>query len=254
MTGTFAPRPGSAPLGQQVRAQAGMELRLMLRNGEHLLLALAIPVLVLVGAVAGSRRLGLTFAHPAVDVFTPGVFALAIVSTAFTSVAIATGFERSYGLIKRLGASPLPRHGLLLGKTLAVLAILALQMAVLSCVAWGLGWSPRGGWLAALALLVVGTTACAAWGLFLAGTLRAEATLAAANLVYLLLMTAGAVVLPSGTYGGWGRVAQWLPSGALGDGLRAALLDGVMDWSSLAALAAWALVGAALTARTFSWE
>jgi ABC-2 type transport system permease protein len=175
-------------------------------------------------------------------------------STAFTSLAIATGFERNYGVLKRLGTSPLPRHGLLLGKTLAVLGILGVQLIVVSGVAWGLGWSPHGGWLSALALLVVGTSACAAWGLFLAGTLRAEATLAGANLIYLLLMSGGALVLPSSTYGGWGRFAHWLPSGAMGDGMRSALLDGVMDWSSLAALGVWALVGAGLTARTFAWD
>ncbi len=254
MTAAFAPRPGAAPLAQQVRAQASMEIRLMLRNAEHLLLAIVIPVVVLVGAVTGSRRLGLSYSQPVVDVFTPGVFALAVLSTAFTSVAISTGFERSYGVIKRLGSSPLPRHGLLLGKTLAVLAILGLQLVVLSGVAWGLGWAPHGGWFAALILLVVGTTACASWGLFLAGTLRAEATLAAANLVYLLLMAAGGLVLPSSTYGGWGRFVHWLPSGALGDGLRSALLDGVMDWGGLAILTGWALVGAVLTARTFAWE
>ena len=144
-TGTFSPMPGAAPLVRQVAAQARMEARLMLRNGEQLLLAIVIPVIVLVGAVAGSDALDLDFDHPAVDVFTPGVLALAVMSTAFTSLAIATGFERRYGVIKRLGSSPLPRSGLLAGKVCALLAVEALQVVVLSLVAFGLGWDPAAG-------------------------------------------------------------------------------------------------------------
>lgn len=253
--GTYAPRPGAAPLGQQVLAQARMEARLMLRNGEQLLLAVVIPVIVLIGGVAGADRLGLEFSRPAVDVFTPGVLALAVMSTAFTSLAIATGFERRYGVIKRLGSSPLPRSGLLAGKVLALLLVEALQIAVLSTVALALGWDPAAtGLPAALLSVVLGTAAFAALGLFLAGVLRAEATLAAANLVYLLLLAGGAVVLPASAYGAWGEVATWLPSGALGDAMREALVHGRTAPLDLAVLLAWAAVGTVLTARTFRWE
>ncbi|MFC6285135.1 ABC transporter permease [Nocardioides sp. GCM10027113] len=252
--GTFAPRPGAAPLPRQVVAQAAMESRLMLRNGEQLLLAVVIPVIVLVGGVAGSDRLGLDFSRPAVDVFTPGVLALAVMSTAFTSLAIATGFERRYGVIKRLGASPLPRAGLLAGKVLALLLVQGLQLAVIVPVALVLGWSPEIAPLGALLALVLGTAAFASLGLLLAGALRAEATLAAANLVYLLLLAGGAVVLPSSAYGAWGGVTPWLPSGALGDAMRAALTDGRTDSAALLVLLVWAVAGTALTTRTFRWE
>jgi ABC-2 type transport system permease protein len=231
-----------------------MEARLMLRNGEQLLLAVVIPVIVLLGGVAGADRLGLEFSRPAVDVFTPGVLALAVMSTAFTSLAIATGFERRYGVIKRLGASPLPRSGLLAGKVLALLLVEALQMAVLTVVALALGWDPARGLLPALLAVVLGTAAFAALGLFLAGVLRAEATLAAANLVYLLLLAGGAVVLPASVYGGAGGALTWLPSGALGEGLRTAFVDGALPVRDLLVLAAWAVAGTALTARTFRWE
>ena len=230
--GTFTPLPGAAPFARQVLAQAGMEARLLLRNGEQVLLAVVIPVIVLVGAVTGAAHLGLTFAHPAVDVFTPGVLALAVMSTSFASLAIATGFERRYGVIKRLGASPLPRSGLLLGKVGALFLVEVLQLLV----------------------VVLGTLAFAGLGLFLAGVLRAEATLAVANLVYLLLMAGGAVVLPSSAYGAFGHVAAWLPSGALGNGLRSALINGTLNLHSVTVLLVWSLVGAVLTARTFSWE
>lgn len=251
---TYAPAPGAAPFPRMVLAQAAMEARLMMRNGEQLLLALVIPVILLVGAVKGADRIGLDLSRPAVDVFTPGVLALAVMSTAFTSLAIATGFERRYGVIKRLGASPLPRSGMLLGKVLALFVIEVAQVLVIGAVAQGLGWNPSPNVLAALATMVLGTAAFASLGLFIAGVLRAEATLAAANLVYLLLMVGGGVVVPSSAYGDFETVARHLPSGALGDAMRSALIHGTADVGALLLLAAWAAIGAALTARTFSWE
>ncbi len=257
---TFTPAPGGASLRRMVLAQSRMEARLMLRNGEQLLLAIVIPVIVLVGGVAAAGRIGIDLdGHRAVDILTPGVLALAVMSTAFTSVAISTGFERRYGVIKLLGASPLPRHGLLLGKVLALLNVVALQLVVLVVVGLLLGWEPT---LDAPARTVVGvvlavalgTAAFAALGLFVAGALRAEATLALANLVYLLLMAGGGVVLPTSTYGAASTVIQWLPSGALGEAMRTALVDAGVDGRSLLVLAAWAALGTLLTARTFRWE
>jgi ABC-2 type transport system permease protein len=254
VTGRFAPQPGAAPLSRQVLAQAGMETRLLLRNGEQLLLAVVIPLIVLIGAVEGAHHVGLTFDDRPVDIFTPGVFALAVMSSSFTSLAIMTGFERRYGVLKRLGSSPLPRHGLLLGKVGALVIVLALQLVVIGVVAAFLGWEPRAGWLGGALAVVLGVAAFASLGLFLAGSLRAEATLAVANLVYLLLMAAGGVVLPTTSYGGLGGLLAWLPSGALGDALRAAFLDGRISWTNLAVLLVWAAIGTALTARTFTWE
>lgn len=254
MSGTFAPRPGAAPLHRMVLAQAAMEARLMLRNGEQLLLAVVIPVIVLIGAVEGADRIDLELTGRPIDEFAPGVLALAVMSTAFTSLAIATGFERRYGVIKRLGSSPLPRTGLLAGKVGALLLVELLQGVVITAVALALDWSPDVSVAGVVLTVVAGTAAFASLGLLVAGALRAEATLAAANLVYLLLMAGGAVVLPSTAYGAFGDVVRWLPSGALGDGMRAALIDGRVDPSGLLVLAAWAVLGAALTARTFRWE
>src|SRR5690348_16657644 len=118
-----------------------------------------------------------------------------------------------------------------------------------------MGWDPSlAGTVPAVLTLVIGTAAFASLGLLVAGVLRAEATLAAANLIYLLLMAGGAVVLPTTSYGAFGHVAKWLPSGALGNGMRDALINGHLDGASVAVLAGWAIVGAGLTARTFKWE
>ncbi len=185
------------------------------------------------------------------------MLALAIMSTSFTSLAIATGFERRYGVLKRLGSSPLPRSGLLAGKVGGLLLVQLIQVAVIGAAALALGWSPATGstgLVGALLTALLGTAAFASLGLLLAGALRAEATLAAANLVYLLLMAGGGVVLPLSAYGSAGALLAYLPSGALGTGMRDTLIDGAFPLLSLLVLAAWAAVGMALTARTFRWE
>ena len=257
VNGTFTPLPGAAPLPGMVLTQARMESRLLLRNGEQLLIAVVIPVLVLVGLVGAADSLGLDYEHPVVDVVTPGVLALAVLSTSFTSLAIATGFERRYGVLKRLGTSPLPRGGLLAGKILALLLVELLQVVVIGGVGLLLGWSPSPGASGvggAVLAITLGTAAFASIGLLVAGTLRAEATLALANLVYLLLLAGGAVVLPATAYGRFGDVAAWLPSGALGEAMREAFLDGTVAWRDLAVLLAYAVVGSTLAARSFRWE
>ncbi|GAA3657456.1 ABC transporter permease [Nocardioides ginsengisoli] len=253
---TFAPAPGAAPAVRQLLTQAGMEARLMLRNGEQLLLAVVIPVIVLVGAVRGVEKVGFDLGGKPIDVLTPGVLALATMSTAFTSLAIATGFERRYGVLKRLGTAPLSRATLLGGKVLALLLVEVFQFVVIGGVGLALGWTGPagvGGVLAVLLAALCGTAAFAALGMLLAGSLRAEATLAAANLVYLLLLAGGAVVLPADQYGGLGDVVRWLPSGALGEAMRSAC-DGAVAVRDLVVLVAWAVLGSALTARTFKWE
>jgi ABC-2 type transport system permease protein len=216
-----------------------------------------IPLIVLVGGIVAAKKVDLEFAHGAVDTLTPGVLALAVMSTSFTSLAITTGFERRYGVLKRLGASPLPRSGLLAGKVGALLFVELLQVVVIGLLATVLGWTwslSAASLLGLLGCILLGTAAFASLGLFLAGALRAEATLAAANLVYLLLLAGGAVVFPTTTYGSFGGVLAWLPSGALGNGMRTVFLDSAFPVLPLTVLAAWAAVGTVLTARTFKWE
>ncbi|MEV4897505.1 ABC transporter permease subunit [Nonomuraea sp. NPDC055795] len=186
----------------------------------------------------------------------PGVLALAVMSTAFTGQAIATGFERRYGVLKRLGATPLSRAGLMLAKTLAVLAVEALQVVVIVAVALALGWRPQGSFLGAVLLVLLGTAAFSGLGLLMAGVLRAEATLAAANLVYLVLLGAGGVVFPLSKFPeGLRSALELLPISALTGGLRAVLRDGAaLPLGALAVLAVWAVLTLGLASRTFRWE
>ncbi|MEV5891140.1 ABC transporter permease [Nonomuraea fuscirosea] len=250
----LTPAPGAAPFGRMVLAQAGAEIRAMLRNGEQLLLTLVIPVLLLTGFslaplidVGGGRR---------ADFLVPGVLALAVMSTAFTGQAIATGFERRYGVLKRLGTTPLSRSGLMLAKTTAVVGVEAVQAVIIVAVGLALGWRPQGSFLAAALLIVLGTAAFSGLGLLMAGTLRAEATLAGANLVYLVLLGAGGVMFPLTKFPEGLRPAlEALPISALTGGLRAVLSQGAaLPLASVAVLAGWAALSLALVSRTFRWE
>lgn len=252
--GGLAPDPGAAPRARMVLAQAAFELRSTLRNGEQLLLTLAIPLALLVGL--SRLPVDLVGHSPAIDAVAPGVLGLAVVSTAFTGQAIAVGFERRYGVLRLLGSTPLGRTGLLVAKTLGVLAVEAVQVALIAAVAVALGWRPAGSPAAALVLLLLGTATFSALGLLLGGTLRAEGTLAVANGLYLVMLAVGGLVVPvTRMPDAWAAVVQWLPSGALGEGLRAVLLDGdALPAQPVLVLAAWGVAAGVATVRAFRWD
>nr|WP_307136039.1 ABC transporter permease [Streptomyces aurantiacus] len=237
-----------------IAAQAVLETKMLLRNGEQLLLTVIIPTLLLV--LFSAVDVVDTGDGEAVDFLAPGILALAVMSTAFTGQAIATGFERRYGVLKRLAVSPLPRWGLMTAKTLSVLVTEVLQVILVTVIAFALGWSPHGNPFAVLLLLVLGTAAFSGLGLLMAGTLKAEATLAAANLVFLLLLVGGGVVVPLDKFPQAAQDALGLlPITALSEGLRDVLKDGAgMPWGNLGILAAWAVVGLAAAGRFFRWE
>ncbi|MFF8270949.1 ABC transporter permease [Streptomyces sp. NPDC016562] len=252
--GTFTPRPGAAPVSRMILAQTALETRMLLRNGEQLLLTVIIPALLL--ALFSAVDIVDTGAGEPVDFLAPGVLALAVMSTAFTGQAIATGFDRRYGVLKRLGASPLPRWALMAAKTLSVLVTEVLQVALLTAIAFALGWSPHGDPLSVAALILLGTAAFSGLGLLMAGTLKAEMTLAAANLVFLLLLVGGGVIVPLDKFPDAVRsVLELLPISALSGGLREVLQHGAaLPWGDAAVLAGWAVLGLGAAGRFFRWE
>lgn len=247
--------PAAAPATRRVLTQALFEARTLLRNGEQLLVSLILPVLVLVG-MATAPFLGFDPGDASrVDFTTPGVLALAVVSSAFTSQAIATAFDRRNGVLRLLATTPLGRGGLLAGKALAVLGVLAVQVVVLGAVAAVLGWNPDlAGIVPAALALLLGTACFTALALLLAGTVRAEGVLAVANLVWILLVVGGGLVVPPDRLGPVGPVAAVLPSGALGEAMRTALLDGAFPAAPLAILAAWTAAAGLAAARWFRWH
>ncbi|HEY6316561.1 MAG TPA: ABC transporter permease [Acidimicrobiia bacterium] len=236
-----------------VLAQSRVELLLTLRRGESLVVSIAIPVGVLVfftkvDVVQTSLR-------DPVQFLVPGVLALAVMSTAMVSLGIATGYERRYGVLKRLGSTPLSRAGLLTAKTVSVLALEVIQALILLGVGAALGWHADGGIAAAIGLLLIGTVAFAGIGLFFAGTLRAEANLAVANGLFLALLFLGGMAypldkLPSALQ----TFARALPAAALSDTVRQALSASPVSVGALVTLVAWAVGAPFLAARTFRWE
>ena len=243
----------AAPPLQRVGAQTRHEAGVLLRNGEQLLVSVVLPLLALVGLTLAPYP---ELTEPRIDTIAPGVLALVVVSTAFTGQAIQTGFDRRYGVLRLLGTTPLGRAGLLAGKAVAVLLVLLLQLVAVAIIAALMGWRPAPGGIApALVSVILGTWCFVALALVLAGTLRAEAVLALANLVWVLLAGAGGLLLAADLISpALAAVARWLPSGALGDGLRASLLGGDIPWIEWLVLLGWAAGLSALALRLFRWD
>ena len=188
------------------------------------------------------------------DFFVPGILALAVMSTAFTGQAIATGFDRQYGVLKRLGSTPLPRSVLLQAKALAVLAVELVQVVLICGLGLALHWHPHGNALGVLLLVALGTAAFAGLGLLLGGTLPGLTTLAVANLVWFVLLALGGVVFPLSKYGGAADLLVYLPTAALADGLRALLQEGSFVVRDAVVLLGWAVVSLGAASRWFRWE
>lgn len=251
----LTPKPGAARRSRMLAAQTGMEFRLLLRNGEQVGLTLVIPLLLLFFFNL-PLLYSLGAAHPRrIDFVVPSIITLAVMSAAFTGLAIGTGFERKYAVLKRLGATALPRSVLVGGKTLAVLLLEVLQIVLICALGLALAWHPHGDPLLAALLVVLGTAAFGGLGLLVAGTLRAEVTLAAANLIWLILLFAGGIAIPLSKFGSAKGVLQLLPSAALSDGLHLVLETGHgVPIRDLVTLLVWAALALPAAGRWFRWE
>jgi ABC-2 type transport system permease protein len=243
------------PLAAQLRA----EVTMIFSNGETLFLTLGIPVVFLL-FFSAVHVLPTGTPHP-VDFLVPGILALAVMSTSITALSIGTGFERGYGVLKRLGSTPLGRPRLLAAKILAVLAVEVLQAAVLVGVGYLLGWNPGGpgsGALVgeALAAMVLGTLAFGGAGLILAGTLKPLVNLAVVNALFVVLLLLGGMLIPLSKLPHWlAELSRLLPAAALADALHGTLGHGVpvttRDW---VVLTVWAVGAPVVAAVTFRWE
>jgi len=239
-----------------VVAQVRTELTLSLRQGEQLIVSIGIPLGILVFfSQVDVLPKGNKITH-AVDFLTPAVLALAVMSTAMVSLGIGTGFERYYGVLKRLGATPLGRGRLVLAKIASVLVTEVVQFALLIAVGFALGWNPADGWAPAALGALLGTAAFAGLGLLMAGTLRGPANLAACNGLYLLLLITGGMMVPFDKLPHALRVvAELLPAAALSDVMIGSLAHGqAVHGGSWLVLAFWAAVLPSLAAWRFRWE
>lgn len=252
MSADGATPPAPTARTTRVTAQARFEAGVLLRNGEQLLVALVLPALALVALVKAPYP---DLTEPRIAVVAPGVLALAIVSTAFTGQAIQTAFDRRYGVLRMLATTPVGTDGLLAGKALAITVVAVLQVLALGVIAAALGWRPDlVGLLLTPVSTLLGVWVFVALALLLAGALRAEAVLAVANLVWVLLAGAGGLLLPGDTLGGAGEAVRWLPSGALGDAFRDSLATGAVPLLPWLVLLGWGTLLSLAVLRSFRWR
>lgn len=247
---------GAASTRRRILAQSAFEAKMILRNGEQLMVTILLPVMALIGLSQTSIIDLDTAGRSRIDFITPGIIALAVMSAAFTSQAIATAFDRRNGVLRLMATTPLGRGGLLASKIIGVLAVEAVQIVVISAVALGLGWRPDpvGIPLALLAVLL-GTAAFTSLAMLLAGTLRAEGVLAVANIVLVLLTVLGAVLTPADQLPDVLRhVALLLPSGALGEAMRGAFFDASIPPFSMLVLLAWTAGLGWGAGKLFKWH
>ncbi len=251
-----APSPAAAAAAGPMKRmlnQTRWETLAMVKNGEQLVLILFMPLVALF-ALAHTTvldRLGL----PRIDAAAPGVLALGILSTAFTGQAIATGFDRRYGVLTHAATTPLGRGGLLAGKCGAVLAVVAGQVLLIGGVATLMGL--RMNWAGVVPLVVsalLGIAALTSVGLFIAGLVRPEATLAVTNLLWIVFAGAGGVLMPAHFMPApLSHLIPLLPTSALADALRSAINDGAWAPLPMLVLVAWAAVGTLGVLKTFKW-
>lgn len=252
---TLGQAKAASPLAR-IAAQASFETKALMRNGEQIMVSILMPLgLLLVLGLTSLIDLD-TGNVSRLDFVVPGVMAMAIMASAFTSQAIATGFDRRNGVLRFLATTPLGKGGLLAAKIGAVLAVALIQLVLIAVVALALGWNVSVSGLAlSLIPAVFGAAAFTSLALLMAGTLRAEGVIALANIVLIALVVGGGIMAPADQLPQWlAPIAQFLPSGALGDAMRAALIDGVLAPVPLLILAGWTLVLSTLTARMFKWH
>ena len=239
---------GDSPVIRRVLTQAGWEFALLVRNGEQLLLMIVIPIALLVAMRVGPAMLTEAVSPEAII---PTVVSVSVMAGSFTSLAIATGFERRSGALRFLATTPLRRSELLVGKLLAAGTMTGLSIVVVVTVGAILqvpGAQADSGIAVRVGTLIVGCLAWAALALLLAGSLRAEAVLAFANGIFVLALIFGGILNPPEHMGAVGSVIEWLPSAALADGLRNS------SWVAFSTLCGWAVLGAVAAAVTFRWE
>ena len=254
---TPATATGAATPSQLVAAQTRAELTLTLRRGESVLVTVIFPTLLLlfftplniVPRTSGVHLRGVEF-------LLPGILAAAVMSAGMVSLGIATAYERYYGVLKRLGSSPLPRWGLIVAKTLSVLAVEVGQVIFLvGLAALFFGWRLHGSFFGAVFVLLLGTLTFSSLGMLMAGALRAEATLAGANGLYLLFLLIGGMIVPIDRLPVFMQgFAHILPGAALSDALRGALTAEGVSAGSILLLAIWAAIFLGAAAATFKWE
>lgn len=253
----YIPPRANYPLVRVIE-QGRYETMAMLRNGEQLMLNIIFPIMALIAL----RFTGLIdeYANSVgvsrMDAAVPGVLALCVISTALSGQGIATGFDRRYGVLRFLATTPLGRNGLIMGKCIAVLVVVAIQFTLVAALGYGLGWRPDAIAVSrSIITMLMGAGAFTALGLLIAGTVRAEATLAIVNIAWVILAGAGGVVFPLKSFPDWyAGIVAWSPSAALGDALRGNFIQHQWLADPHWVLIVWTVVIGFIASRKFKWS
>jgi len=253
----YIPPRANYPLVRVIE-QGRYETMAMLRNGEQLMLNIIFPIMALIAL----RFTGLIdeYANSVgvsrMDAAVPGVLALCVISTALSGQGIATGFDRRYGVLRFLATTPLGRNGLIMGKCIAVLVVVAIQFTLVAVLGYGLGWRPDAIAVSrSIITMLMGAGAFTALGLLIAGTVRAEATLAIVNIAWVILAGAGGVVFPLKSFPDWyAGVVAWSPSAALGDALRGNFIQHQWLADPHWVIIVWTVVIGFIASRKFKWS
>ncbi|WP_294641720.1 ABC transporter permease [uncultured Rothia sp.] len=253
----YIPPRANYPLVRVIE-QGRYETMAMLRNGEQLMLNIIFPVMALIAL----RFTGLIdeYANSVgvsrMDAAVPGVLALCVISTALSGQGIATGFDRRYGVLRFLATTPLGRNGLIMGKCIAVLVVVAIQFTLVAALGYGLGWRPDAIAVSrSIITMLMGAGAFTALGLLIAGTVRAEATLAIVNIAWVILAGAGGVVFPLKSFPDWyAGIVAWSPSAALGDALRGNFIQHQWLADPHWVIIVWTVVIGFVASRKFKWS
>ncbi|WP_315432297.1 ABC transporter permease [uncultured Rothia sp.] len=253
----YIPPRANYPLVRVIE-QGRYETMAMLRNGEQLMLNIIFPVMALIAL----RFTGLIdeYANSVgvsrMDAAVPGVLALCVISTALSGQGIATGFDRRYGVLRFLATTPLGRNGLIMGKCIAVLVVVAIQFTLVAVLGYGLGWRPDAIAVSrSIITMIMGAGAFTALGLLIAGTVRAEATLAIVNIAWVILAGAGGVVFPLKSFPDWyAGIVAWSPSAALGDALRGNFIQHQWLAEPHWVIIVWTVVIGFIASRKFKWS
>ena len=253
----YIPPRANYPLVRVIE-QGRYETMAMLRNGEQLMLNIIFPVMALFALRFTSLidEYANSVGVSRMDAAVPGVLALCVISTALSGQGIATGFDRRYGVLRFLATTPLGRNGLIMGKCIAVLVVVAIQFTLVAALGYGLGWRPDAIAVSrSIITMLMGAGAFTALGLLIAGTVRAEATLAIVNIAWVILAGAGGVVFPLKSFPDWyAGVVAWSPSAALGDALRGNFIQHQWLAEPHWVIIVWTVVIGFIASRKFKWS
>ena len=233
--------------------QGAWEFKLSLKNGEQFLLLVIIPVAVFLTltqtAVIGGGKWDIAEALSV-------SITVSVLAAGFTSLAIATAFERRSGTLVTMGVTPISRVELVTGKTLSTVYLAAISALILGVVALVLGWSPTLSATLIPLILILGIASVTGFAFLLAGTVRAEAVLALANGIFVFAMIFGGIVFQ---YSGiLGTVIDLFPPAALSNCMSHALDSTPQDSPpllvSIGVLLAWSVAGTLASAKFFKWR